>query len=177
MLLAVLRGAALVPGQELGHGHLHGPLLFPAAGRCIFLSPVVSGNIFPLFRRQNLLRQLDHLVHLHIAHTYQHHIAWDIEGPVAVVEHLGGDGADTLHRSRHRHPNRALPVEALHEAGIYLPLRVILRHADLLGNDALLLGHALLSKPGDGYEAEQNAEIVVKVFRGFKVVGGHGAGG
>ena len=45
-----------------------------------------------------------------------------------------------------------LVVQGLHEALIHLPLRVILDHADLLADDALLLFHTFIGEIGDGHK-------------------------
>ena len=68
-------------------------------------------------------------------------------------------------------------VQSGHQVGKYLPVRVILDHADLLADDAPLLVHTLLGKPGLGDKGEEDAQIFLKLLGGFKIVSGNGAGG
>ena len=50
-------------------------------------------------------------------------------------------------------------IQGLHHPGVELPVGVVLDHADLLADDALLLGHALLGEIGDGDEGQQDLQI------------------
>ena len=84
---------------------------------------------------------------------------------------------DAFHRTGNGSPGRADAVEGLHHPGVDLPVRVILNHPDLLADDALLLGHALLGKIRNGDEGEQDLQILGKVRRGIEVVARHGVGG
>ena len=47
----------------------------------------------------------------------------------------------------------------------------------IVTNKALLLGHALLGKIGDGHEGQQNLQVLLEVVRGVEIVAGHGVGG
>jgi hypothetical protein len=74
---------------------------------------------------------------------------------VAVVEGLGRDVGDALHRAGNGGPGGVVAVQGLHHPGVELPVGVVLDHADLLADDALLLGHALRREVGRGDEGEQ----------------------
>ena len=114
---------------------------------------------------------------VHIAHHRQNHVGGGVEGLVAVVQRLRRDMGDALHRAGDGGPGGALLVQGLHHPGVELPVRVVLDHADLLADDALLLGHALLGEIGDGDEGQQDLQVLLKVLRGVEVVAGHGVGG
>ena len=114
---------------------------------------------------------------IHVAHHCQNHVRGGVECLVAVVQRLRCDVGDTLHRPGDRGPGSALLVQGLHHPGIELPVGVVLDHADLLADDALLLGHALLREIGDRDEGQQDLQILLKVLRGVEVVAGHGVGG
>ena len=96
---------------------------------------------------------------------------------MAVVEGLGRNLPDARHRAGHRDPDRAVLIQALHQVGVDPPVGVVLRHADLLGDDALLLLHALIREVGHGHKAEQQAEVFIEVLRTLHVVGGDGVAG
>ena len=67
--------------------------------------------------------------------------------------------------------------QALHQAVKHLVVRIVLHHADLLADDPLLLVHALLGKPGNGHEGEENFQVVAEFLRAFKIVAGEGRAG
>ena len=96
---------------------------------------------------------------------------------MAVVQGLGGDLADALHGPGHGLADGAVTVQGLHHLAIDLPLGIVLDHADLLGDDALLLLHALVGEVGDGHEGQQNPEIVVKMLGAVEIVGSDGVAG
>ena len=100
-----------------------------------------------------------------------------IEDPVAVVEHLGSDLADALHRARHRVPDGMVVVQQLHQLDVYLKSRGILRLPDLLTDDALFLLHALLREVGGGDELQEHLQVLLKVAGAFKVIDRHAGGG
>ena len=68
-------------------------------------------------------------------------------------------------------------VEALHQIGVDPPVRLVLDHADLLGDDALLLVHALLGEVGLGDKGEEDAEALIELLGTLEVVAGDGVGG
>ena len=96
---------------------------------------------------------------------------------MAVVQGLGGDLADALHGPGHGLADGAVTVQGLHHLAVDLPLGVVLDHADLLGDDALLLLHAFIGEVGDGHEGQQNPEIVIKMLGAVEIVGGNGVAG
>ena len=95
---------------------------------------------------------------------------------MAVVQRLCRDLADALHRAGHGGAGGAGVVQRLHQPLVHLPFRIVLDHVDLLGNDALLLLHALLGEVGHGHEGQQNLQILVEFLRGVEVVAGDGVG-
>ena len=68
-------------------------------------------------------------------------------------------------------------VHCLQQAIIRLVVGVVLAHADLLGDNALLLGHALRGEPRHGYEGQQGAQILLKAPHTVEIVARHGRGG
>ena len=48
-----------------------------------------------------------------------------------------------LYRTGNGNPGGTVLIEGFHHPGVELPVGVVLDHADLLADDALLLGHAL----------------------------------
>ena len=93
------------------------------------------------------------------------------------VQGLGGNVGDGLHTARHGYPDGVVDEQGLHQIHEQLPVGVVLDHADLLTDDALLLVHALLCEVGHGDEGEQNAQILLKILGGFKVIPGDGGAG
>ena len=96
---------------------------------------------------------------------------------MATVQGLGSDVGDALHGAGHGDTGGALPVQGLQHPLIDLPLRVVLDHADLLSNDALLLGHALVGEVRHRHKGQQLPQIFVKMLRAVEVVGRHGVAG
>ena len=96
---------------------------------------------------------------------------------MATVQGLGSDVGDALHGAGHGNTGGTLPVQGLQHPLIDLPLRVVLDHADLLSNNALLLGHALVSEVRHRHKGQQLPQILVKVLRAVEVVGRHGVAG
>ena len=114
---------------------------------------------------------------IHIAHYAEHHISRVIKGPVAGVQGVGSDLGNGFHRSQNRLPDRMAVVEATQQILIYLPVRVVIVHADLLSDNALLLMDALGSKVGRRDEAEQHPQMLWESVGAGKVVGCHVSGG
>ena len=141
------------------------------------LSPVIPGDRISSGLGQDLPGNSGYLLGVHIAHHAQHHVAGVIEGPVAVVEGLGGDMADALHRPGHGDPGGTLLIQTFHQVGVDLPVRCVLHHADLLADDALLLLHALVGEIGDGDELEQDLQVLIEVLGAVEIVGGDGVAG
>ena len=96
---------------------------------------------------------------------------------MAVVQGVGGDPGDGLHRAGNAHPDRVVGVEGLQHTVKDLVLGVVLHHADLLADDALLLGHALGGEPGHGDEGEEDLQVLLKLLRALEVVAGDVGGG
>ena len=138
---------------------------------------VITADFAAALLRQHLLRQTENRLRLHIAYHHQAHIGRGIKRLMAIVQRLGGDMGNALHRACHRYADRAFFIQALHEIFIDLPFGIVLNHADLLGNNSLLLGNAFLRKIGNRHKGEQNFQILKEMLRGIKIVGRHGIGG
>ena len=96
---------------------------------------------------------------------------------MAVVQGLGRDLADALHAAGDGGAGGAVVIQALHELLIALPLGVILDHADLLADDALLLLHRPVGEIGHRYEGQQDLQILIELLGGAEIVAGDGVGG
>ena len=96
---------------------------------------------------------------------------------MAIVEGLGGNVGDALHTACDGGTGGAIYIQRLHQALVALPLGVILDHADLLPDDALLLFHRLLGEVGNGHEGEKDLQILIELLRGGEIVAGDGVGG
>ena len=95
---------------------------------------------------------------------------------MTIVEGLGGDVRNTLHTACDGGTGRAIFIQRLHQALVALPLGVILDHADLLPDDALLLLHRLFGEVGNGHEGEKDLQILIELLRGGEIVAGDGVG-
>ena len=96
---------------------------------------------------------------------------------MAVVQGLGGDAGNGLHRPGHAQADGVVLIQPLHQVGEHLPVRVVLDHADLLADDPLLLVHALLGEVGDGDEGEEGLQVLLKLLGALEVVPGDGVAG
>ena len=96
---------------------------------------------------------------------------------MAAVQGLRGDERDGFHRARHAVPDGMVVVKAAHELVIDDVVRVVVAHADLLADDALLLRHGLVGEVRRTHEAQQHAQVVVELVGGLEVVAGEPAGG
>ena len=114
---------------------------------------------------------------IHVAHHRQHHVGRGVERLVTVIQRLCRDVGDALHRSGNAGPGGAVPVQSPHHTDVDLPVGVVLHHADLLTDDALLLSHALLGEIGNGHKGQQNFKVFLKVVGGVEIIAGHGVGG
>ena len=94
-----------------------------------------------------------------------------------VIERLGCDGADALLTAGHGDADRAVRVQAAHQVFVHLPVRAVLDHADLLGDDAPLLLHRLLGEVGHADEAQQRFQVFREMLGAVKIVRRHGVGG
>ncbi len=95
---------------------------------------------------------------------------------MALVQGVRRDLSDGLHRPRHPDADGVSGVHGLHQLVVDLVAGVVLAHPDLLADDALLLGHALLGKPGLGHKGQQGAQVVLKALDALEVVARHGGG-
>ena len=174
--LAPLQRWALEAQEELGGGDLHpaGDLLLVDGLRLVAVVPL---NVRAALGGKDALGSLEDPVGADIPHHGEDHVGGGVEGLVAVVEGLGGDLGDALHRPGDGDAAGVADVEGLEELLVDLPVGVILHHADLLGDDAPLLVHAFLGEVGDGDKAEEDLQVLLKVLRAVEVVARQGAGG
>ena len=96
---------------------------------------------------------------------------------MAVVQGLCRDLADALHAAGNGGAGGTVVIQALHQLLIALPFRVILDHADLLTDDALLLLHRLVGKVGNGHKGQQDLQVLIELFGRAEIVAGNGVGG
>ena len=145
--------------------------------RQVLLPAIVPGDGGAALPGQDLPGGPENLLRVHVAHHHQAHVGGGIKRLVAVVQGLGRDPADALHGPGHRLPHRAVAVQGLHHLAVYLPLGVVLDHADLLGDDALFLFHALVGEIRHGHEGQQNPQIFIKMLGAVEIIGGDGVAG
>ena len=171
-------GRGALEGQlEGGHGHVHLPAGQGGDGLSRLRFTEIGDGHAGFLLRQDLLGDGGHLLGVHIAHHAQHHIGRVVEGPVAVVEGLGGDLLDGFHGTRNGDPDGVVMIESLvhllHDHGI----GGVGVHQNLLGDDAPLLLHALLGEPGGGHEFQQQPQGGRKIVGAGKIIGGDAVGG
>ena len=173
IFLTVLCRPALEARQELGTGNLHrtaGLLLRHG----IRLVAVISGDHGAALTGQNPVRQIQYMPGIHITNHGQNHIGRRIERLMAVIQGFRRNMGNTLHRTGNAGTGRTSAVERLQHPGIDLPVGVVLDHTDLLSDDALLLGHALLREIGNRHKGQQDFQILLKVVGRIEIVTGHG---
>ena len=177
MLLPGGGGLGLEAQLEDGGGHLHAQLLLRRGRSAILLPAVIPLNVPARLLRQDFPGNAHHLFRLHVPRHSEHHVGGGVERLVAGVEGVGGDVGDGLLGAGDGHPDGVVVKQALHQAVKHLVVRIVLHHADLLADDPLLLVHALLGKPGNGHEGEENFQVVAEFLRAFKIVAGEGRAG
>ena len=96
---------------------------------------------------------------------------------MAGVEGVRGDVGDGLDGPGDGGADGVVVVEPLQHGEEHLVLRVVLDHADLLADDALLLVHALLGEVGDGDKGEENLQVLIEFLRALEVVARDGRAG
>ncbi|MPM67710.1 hypothetical protein SDC9_114634 [bioreactor metagenome] len=89
---------------------------------------------------------------------------------MAGVEGFRGNLGDGLVGAGHRHPHRMVLIQRGQQIHEHLPVWIILNHGNFLADNALLLVHALLGKPGHGHKGQENPQIVLKFFGAFKII-------
>ena len=142
----------------------------------LFWSEVRRGDRGLLFG-EHLLRDLHDRLGVHVALHAQHHVGGGVEDPVAVVERFGGDVGDALHSPRNAVADGVVGIEHLQQIVVNRKAGIILAHADLLGDDALLLLHGLLGKVRGGDKVQQHAQVFLKALGALKVIAGDARGG
>ena len=96
---------------------------------------------------------------------------------MAVVQRVRGDFGNALHCTGNAGAGRMAMIHGPQHPGVDLPVGVVLDHTDLLTDDALLLGNALVGEIGNGHEREQDPQILLKVLRAVEAIGGRRVGG
>ena len=114
---------------------------------------------------------------IHIPHHGKDHIGRGVKRLVAVVERLGGNMGNTLHRTGNAGAGSVVLIQRSEHPGVDLPVGVVLDHADLLTDDPLLLGNALIREIRNGHEGQQDPQILLEMLGRVKVIGRHGVGG
>ena len=91
---------------------------------------------------------------------------------MAVIERFGGDLRDAIHGSGYTVADGVMSIEHFQKIIVDRKAGVILSHADLLGDDALLLLHGLVGKVRSGDEMQQHAQVFFKALGTLEVVAG-----
>ena len=95
-----------------------------------------------------------------------------IEGPVTLVKIIRRDLGNALHRAGNVNFHRVSVVKRIEQVEHHAPLRVIVIHADLLADDALLLAHRLLREIRFLHEIEQDLQRLIEtVCAGEQIAG------
>ena len=93
-----------------------------------------------------------------------------VKDAVAVVERFGRDLRNAFHGAGNVLADGVVVVERAHKLEVSGVAGAVLAHADLLRNDALLLGDALVGIVRRGDVGEQQPEIIHEVFRAGEVI-------
>ena len=96
---------------------------------------------------------------------------------MAVIQRVRSDFGNALHCTGNAGAGRMAMIHGPQHPGVDLPVGVVLDHADLLTDDALLLGNALVGEIGNGHKGQQDPQVFLKMLRGIEIVGRHGVGG
>ena len=130
-----------------------------------------------LLLRQYFFRDAGNLLGIDVALHAQHHIGRRVEDLVAVIEGLRGDLRDALHRTGDAVADGVMGIEHFQQIVVNPHTGVILAHADLLRDDALLLLHGLIGKIRGGDKVQQHPQIFLKALGALEVVAGDARGG
>ena len=96
---------------------------------------------------------------------------------MAVVQGLVRDLRNALHRPGHPVPDGVVVIEHGEQVVVNADARVVLAHADLLGDDALLLLYRLRREIGGGDKVQQHTQVFLKALGTLKIIAGDAAGG
>ncbi len=163
--------------QKLRRGHLHRHAVLRGARQKVLRRAVVDLRHGAGRVRQHFTRDFLHTIRGDRAYDAQRHVRRVVKHLVAGVERLIRDLGDALHRARDGFADGVVRVQALHQVHVHGVVRVVLAHADLLSDDALLLFHALRREVRRCDKAQQRAEVFLKILRALKIVCGDVAGG
>ena len=114
---------------------------------------------------------------VHIAHHRQNHVGRGIKRLVAVIQRVRGDFGNALYRTCNAGAGRMAMIHGPQHPGVDLPVGVVLDHADLLTDDPLLLGNALIGEIRNRDKRQQDPQILLEMLGRVKVIGRHGVGG
>ena len=89
---------------------------------------------------------------------------------MALIQGVRRNLGNGLLRADHLYPDGVCLIQRLQQHIIDGQVRVVLSHADFLGDNALLLTHALLCKIGHGYKGQQGAQIFRKPVGPLEVI-------
>ena len=94
---------------------------------------------------------------------------------VAGIERLGRDLRDALDRTGHGVARAVARHQAAHQVAPYGAVGVVVSHADLLRDDALLLFHRLRREIRSGHEMQQHSQVLLKMLGALKIICRHSA--
>ena len=96
---------------------------------------------------------------------------------MAVIKCIGAYLRDALDAACHLIADGVVLIQHTHEPVVDDIAGVVLDHAYLLSDDALLLLHGLVGEVGGGDKLQQHAQVFLKARGAVKIIGGHAAGG
>ena len=96
---------------------------------------------------------------------------------MAVIKGVGAYLRDALDAACHLIADGVVLIQHTHEPVVDDIAGVVLDHAYLLPDDALLLLHGLVGEVGGGHELQQHTQVFLKARGTVKVICGHAAGG
>ena len=94
---------------------------------------------------------------------------------MAVIEGLGGNLGDALHRACNSVLYGVLPIEHGEKIIVNDNAGIVLTHGYFLGDYPLLLADRFLGEVGSGNKVEQKFQIVLKFLGAAEIIGGHAA--
>ena len=153
IIVALRRWGALEARQELRRGdlHLQNGLLLRHGLR---LRAVIPLNDGAAELGQHPVGQIDHMDRVHVAHHRQNHVGRGIKCLMAVIQRVRSDFGNALHCTGNAGAGRMAMIHGPQHPGVDLPVGVVLDHADLLTDDALLLGNTLIGEIENGQYTE-----------------------
>ncbi len=119
---------------------------------------------------QHLVQNAHDAIRLHLAAYAEHHVAQIVEGIVAFIKQVGRDLGNRLDRSGDLGTHIVLLIHGAQCLIIQTCIRVVLVHADLLCDDALLFSDGLGREIRMRDKVEQNLKRRIEIVRRGKEV-------